>query len=275
MAQGLVKAQSRPVTRPNSFIFTLFGDFVGGESLRIGSLVRLMAEFGLSEQAVRQAVSRMSRQGWLVASKQGNRAYYGLTPAGMQRVQAISPRIYEPAAEWDGRWRLLTYSIPERNREHRDRLRKDLTLLGLAPLSASTWISPRDVMPAIRNILNGEELRDHVDFFIADYAGPRSDRELLEKSWNLPAIAAAYREFIDMYEPRLREERERGALTDEDAFVERLWLVQDFRRFVYLDPGLPSALLPPHWPGSVASALFREYYGTIAKKSTRFYEAAL
>ena len=63
-------SDQRVVTRPNSFIYTLFGDFVhrdptaGGE-LWVGGLIRLMGEFGISEAAVRQAVSRMSRQGWL------------------------------------------------------------------------------------------------------------------------------------------------------------------------------------------------------------------
>ena len=234
-----------------------------------------MAEFGLSEQAVRQAVSRMSRQGWLTAGKQGNRAYYALTPQGIKRVEAISPRIYEPAAEWDGRWRLLTYSIPETNRDRRDRLRKDLTLLGLAPVSASTWISPRDVIRAVRETIEAQELQTHVHFFVADYAGPLSDRDLLAKYWDVGAIAAAYREFIAYYEPRIQRERETAGLTPEAAFVERLWLVQDFRRFVYLDPGLPSALLPPHWPGSVASALFREYYRLILSKATIFFDSIM
>ena len=275
MARGAVKPEPRPVTRPNSFIFTLYGDFVGEQAVWIGSLVRLMAEFGLSEQAVRQAVSRMSRQGWLAAVKQGNRAYYELTPAGRRRVTAIAPRIYEPAREWDGRWRLLTYTIPENSRQRRDRLRKDLTLLGLAPLSSSAWISPHDVGGQLRDLAQAHGVAGHVDFFTADYTGPRSDRELLERCWDLPSIAAAYREFAAYYEPRLANERANHALSDEGAFVERLWLVQDFRRFVYLDPGIPGALLTAHWPGTVASALFREYYACISGKAQRFYEAAI
>ena len=244
-----------------------------GDRLPIGSLLRLMAQFGLSEQAVRQAVSRMCRQGWLQPVKQGNRAAYALTERGIRRVEQISPRIYEPAAEWDGRWRVVTYSVAESAREHRDRLRKDLTLLGLAPLSASTWVSPREVIEAVRDAIEHEALAQSVHFFAADYVGPLSDRQLLEKCWDIAEIANAYRTFIEVYKPRLRDERARHALSEEQAFAERLWLVQDFRRFVYLDPGLPSALLPPHWPGSVASALFREYYASISSKATRFFES--
>lgn len=265
----------RQITRPNSFIFTLYGDLVHRHvtdgSLWIGSLVRLMAPFGLSEAAVRQAVSRMSRQGWLVAHRSGQRAFYAVTDRGRRRIEGLSPRIYGPVVEWDGHWRMLTYSVAEAQRERRDRLRKELTVLGWAPLSASTWLSPRDAMDEIREVVESAGLSENIDLFVADYAGPRNDRELLSTCWDLEAIASAYREFIQHYEPRLAREREQGRMSNEEAFVERLWLVHDYRKFTYVDPGLPSTLLPAHWPGTTAAAVFREYYAAIDRKSLKFF----
>ena len=243
-------------------------------SLWIGSLIQLMASFGLSEAAVRQAVSRMSRQGWLVARKEGNRAYYAVTERGRRRIEGLSPRIYGPVVEWDGRWRMLTYSIAEAQRERRDRLRKELTVLGWAPLSASTWISPSDAIEDVREMAEASNLLENIDLFIAEYSGPGTDRELLTKCWDLEAIARAYGNFIREYEPRLAQERRENNLTDEEAFVERLWLVHNYRKFTYVDPGLPSTLLPAHWPGTTAAALFREYYAAIDRKSLRFFAEA-
>ncbi|HET9030441.1 MAG TPA: PaaX family transcriptional regulator C-terminal domain-containing protein [Candidatus Aquilonibacter sp.] len=265
----------RQITRPNSFIFTLYGDLVhrhvSDGSLWIGSLVRLMAPFGLSEAAVRQAVSRMSRQDWLAAHRAGNRAFYAVTDRGRRRIEGLSPRIYGPVVEWDGRWRMLTYGVAEAQRDRRDRLRKELTVLGWAPLSASTWLSPRDALEEVREVVESSGVSDNVDLFLSDYVGPRSDRELLSKCWDLEAIASAYREFIQYYEPRLVRERDQGGLSEEAAFVERLWLVHDYRKFTYVDPGLPSTLLPAHWPGTTAAALFREYYAAIDRKSLKFF----
>lgn len=48
----------------------------------VGSLTRLLGRFGMSEQAVRVAISRIASQGWLKARKVGNRSYYSLTPRG-------------------------------------------------------------------------------------------------------------------------------------------------------------------------------------------------
>lgn len=269
----------RVVTRPNSFIFTLFGDFVHrdpalNDELWVGALIRLMGTFGLSEQAVRQAVSRMSRQGWLASRKDGSRSFYALTERGRSRVEAISPRIYGPVVEWDGRWRMLTYSVAESKREARDQLRKDLTVLGWAPLSASTWLSPNDGVAAARAAAEANGVLNNVDLFVGEFAGPHTDRELLERCWNLPEIAAQYREFISRYEPRLSKERSTHALSPRAAFVERMWLVHDYRKFTYVDPGLPSTLLPAHWPGTLAAALFREYYTLLSRKAEEYFCAA-
>ncbi len=265
----------RPVKRPISFIFTLYGDMVAGLStdgaLWIGALITLMSSFGISAPAVRQAVSRMARQGWLVARRERNRAFYSVTERGRRRIEELTPRIYGPVIEWDGRWRLLSYAIGEAHRQRRERLRKELSALGWAALSPSTWISPSDTLVAARDAARATRTLDAVNLFTSEYRGPLSDRELLERCWNVAEIASAYRGFITRYEPRLRRERERNDLTDEEALVERLWLVHDYRKFVSLDPGLPSELLPAHWPGTAAAALFREYYAAIDVKSQRYF----
>jgi phenylacetic acid degradation operon negative regulatory protein len=270
------EAGQRPVTRPNSFIFTLYGDMVhrlaGDGALWIGGLIRLMASFGVSPQAVRQAVSRMTRQGWLVARREGNLAFYMVTARGRRRIEELSPRIYGPVIEWDGRWRLLSYALGETaQRQVRDRLRKELAALGWAQLSSSTWISPSDALQAAREAADATAALEAIHLFESEYRGPLTDRALLERCWNVDSIASAYREFISRYRPRFDLELAGGELSDEGAFVERLWLVHDYRKFAYLDPGLPSELLPAHWPGTAAAALFREYYAALEKKSQRYF----
>lgn len=264
----------RPVTRPNSFIFTLFGDVVeregGDHALALGDLVRLMAAFGVSEAAVRQAVSRMARQGWLAGGRRGARAFYAVTERGRRRIEELNPRIYGPVIEWDGRWRMLTYTVEEARRQRRDRLRRELAVLGWAPLSASIWISPGDSLDAARSAAEAAGAGGDVHLFLGEYRGPLGDRELVARCWDLQEIARAYCEFVERYAPRLERAREARDLSDEEAFAERLWLVHDYRRFAYLDPGLPSELVPAHWPGTAAAAIFREYYELLKMKSLRY-----
>jgi len=170
----------------------------------MASIVWLLGEFGFSEPAVRQAVSRMAAQGWLRPRRAGTRAFYALTPRGLERVRAVAPRLYEPAREWDGRWRILVYSIAEARRDVRDRLRKELKLLGFAPVAPGIWISPRDAAAELRALLASAP-PDRAHFFLAEYAGPLDDRTLLQKHWDLDEIAARYDGFKRAYEPRAHQ----------------------------------------------------------------------
>jgi len=224
----------------------------------------------VSQAAVRQAVSRMARQGWLIPERRAKRAFYRVTAHGQRRIEGLSPRIYGPIVEWDGRWRMLTYRVSESGRKRRDRLRKDLTVLGWAPLSASTWISPSDALDDAREAAQANGAGGEIALFSALYQGPRSDRALLDACWDLAGIAAAYDAFEAAYRPRL--EAASSGLDDEGAFVERMHLVHDFRKFTYIDPGLPSVLLPAAWSGSSAAALFRRYYAALKVRSDRFFE---
>jgi phenylacetic acid degradation operon negative regulatory protein len=267
---------ARTVARPNSFIYTLMGDLVryyGGE-IWIGSLTQLMGEFGVSDAAVRQAVSRMSRSGWITGRKLGNKSYYAITERGRARVDRVSPRIYQPPeTAWDGKWRMLAYTIPEASRDARDRLRKDLAVLGFASLGTALWLSPRDALDAARDAAAANDVLAHVDTFVAQSNGPHDDRDLIARCWDLSSIAATYRAFIDDYGARLEALRRDSPRSDAEAFVDREWLVHDFRKFVYVDPGLPLALLPADWPAVRASAIFRETYEHVRPGSVRFFEA--
>jgi len=54
--EAVSRVGERHVERPNSFIFTLYGDMVhrrsGEGSLWVGSLIKIMASFGVSAAAV-------------------------------------------------------------------------------------------------------------------------------------------------------------------------------------------------------------------------------
>ena len=126
-------------TNTQSMIFTIYGDYIRnyGSKIWIGSLIRLLKEFGHNEQGVRVAVSRMVKQGWIQSEKQGNKSYYFLTDRGVQRMDEAANRIYKMKPnEWDGKWRILMYTIPEDKRQLRDDLRKELLWSGFGSFSS-------------------------------------------------------------------------------------------------------------------------------------------
>ena len=194
---------------------------------------------------------------------------------GITGARCGSARFFAPDdATWDGRWRMLTYSVPEGRRADRDRLRRELTWLGFGPLSSSTWITPAPVFERAREVLEAQGLKEYVALFTAEHHGPGADRWLAEKCWDLAAINARYGQFIASVRPRLVAARQRRPpLPDNACFAAQARLVHEFRKFLFIDPGLPASLLLRDWRGHEARRLFREYFDLLAPGSTRFFLA--
>jgi phenylacetic acid degradation operon negative regulatory protein len=51
--------------------------------------------------------------------------------------------------------------------------------------------------------------------------------------------------------------------------------VHEWRKFLFDDPGLPAQLLPPHWPGIPAAALFTREAARLKPAADRFVESCL
>ncbi|MET1177385.1 phenylacetic acid degradation operon negative regulatory protein PaaX [Peribacillus sp. NPDC094092] len=266
-------------TNTQSMIFTIYGDYIRnyGNKIWIGSLIRLLKEFGHNEQGVRVAVSRMVKQGWIQSEKQGNKSYYFLTDRGVQRMDEAANRIYKMKPnEWDGKWRILMYTIPEDKRQLRDDLRKELLWSGFGSFSSGCWISPNDLEKQINRLIEKYDIKEYVDFFISEYKGPKENQSLVEKSWHLEEIENKYEEFIEKYSKQFIVHQSiinRGEMSDADCFVERTNLVHEYRKFLFIDPGLPKELLPSKWNGNHAALLFSQYYQVLAEPASRFFES--
>jgi phenylacetic acid degradation operon negative regulatory protein len=261
-----------------SMIFTLFGDYIRhyGNEIWIGSLIRVLQEFGHNEQSVRAAISRMNKQGWIAAEKRGNKSYYSLTEMGKERIEEAAERIYKiKPHSWDGKWRILMYTIPETKRSIRDELRQELIWSGFGSLSNSTWISPNKLEKQVYTLIDKYKIHEFVNFFVSDYKGPGEPEDLVQNCWNIDEINEKYEHFIRDYSQKYviaKNKIDKGEMTDGQCFVERTILVHEYRKFLFIDPGLPGELLPEKWLGDSAASLFSDYYVTLAEPANRFFE---
>ncbi|WP_026566038.1 phenylacetic acid degradation operon negative regulatory protein PaaX [Bacillus sp. UNC41MFS5] len=261
-----------------SMIFTIYGDYLRhyGNKIWIGSLIRLLKEFGHNEQAVRVAVSRMLKQGWIQSEKKGNKSYYFLTSRGDNRMEEAAGRIFKlNPHEWDGKWRILMYTIPEEKRQIRDEFRKELLWSGFGSFASGCWISPNALDKEAELLIDKYDIRPYVDFFLSEYKGPKESQSLVERSWPLSEIEEKYEQFISDYSRKYivhQSIMQRGEMTDAECFVERTNLVHEYRKFLFTDPGLPKELLPARWSGNHAALLFSQYYKMLAEPANRFFE---
>jgi phenylacetic acid degradation operon negative regulatory protein len=251
-----------------SALFDLYGDHLRsrGGAAPVSCLVRLLAPLGVAPPAVRTAVSRMVRQGWLTPVRVGGAPGYALTARATRRLDDAAARIFRTSAPtWDGTWHLLVVTLPP-NRSARDRVRAGLAFLGYGALDETVWVAPRPAAEADA-LLAADGAR--AERFTARHDGDST--ALISRAWDLDGLARAYVRFLDDATTFV----DLGDGTDQDAFVARSRLVHEWRKFLFNDPGLPPALLPVDWPGAKAAEYFGVESARLAGGASRFVDACL
>jgi phenylacetic acid degradation operon negative regulatory protein len=259
-----------------SALFDLYGDHLlsRGGIAPVAGLVQLLSALDIAPPAVRTAVSRMVSQGWLAPDRIDGAPSYRLTPRAERRLSEAAARIYRTgAADWDGRWHLISLGRVA-DRASRDRLRSGLTYLGYAPLRDDTWISPHSSTEA-DSLIEAEHASARK--FTAHYDGV--DAALTADAWDLEALATAYARWLDDARGVVgaldRPAAASAGPTDQEAFAARSTLVHEWRKFLFRDPGLPRDLLPDQWPGDDAAAFFDAQASRLLPAAGRYVEACL
>ena len=267
-------------TRSQRLVLTLFGDYLRqrSDAVWVGSLIQLLEPLGLTDQAVRSTLSRMLRRGWFTTSRHGRLSYYSLTDRTKRLLDEGEERLYSPRQPrpWTGKWHLLSYSVPEAQRELRDRLRQRLVWLGYGRLSPSTWLSPYEPPPELQTWLEATGAGQFADMFVAEHVGSDT-KELVARAWDLEGLGRAYHEFISLHRPQYEATSSPASPGVEPirAFARSFDLTQDYLDFPYVDPGLPAVLLPDDWPGSEVRQLFNDYHVLLRVPSEAFVESVL
>lgn len=256
-----------------SALFDLYGDYLrprGGRA-PVAALVRLLAPLGIASPAVRTAVSRMVRQGWLEPLQLGAGPGYLLTPKAAHRLDEAAGRIYRTGrVSWDGRFDLvlLRTVLPRRERQ---RLDTNLRYLGYGMVEEQIWVAPRpadDVDTVLR------EAAVEFDRLAATHtAGSAGAAGIIARAWDLAEISRAYEEFVAEQRPLVSAINARSS--DEDAYAARFRLVHAWRTFLFRDPQLPAALLPEQWPGAGAAVFFDRHAARLRPAADRFVEHCL
>ena len=270
------------MSKSQDVVFTLYGDYIrhrGGEAWT-GGLIELLGLFGLSSQAVRSILSRMSRRGWLKSRKAGRLSFYSVTPKCIALLEEGAQRIFQPRSDpWDGRWHLLTYSIPESKRALRRRLCNRLRWLGFGALHQTTWISPRDLQSEVERVVDALNIGPYVELFSAEHCGFSSDEEIVARCWNLTQLNDYYADFITRYGPTFEGYRARlmagNSPQPQECFVQRFMLVHEYRSSPYVDPNLPLELLPDDWQGERAAQLVQQYRDQLSEGAESYVDTVL
>jgi phenylacetic acid degradation operon negative regulatory protein len=252
-----------PVPRPQSLLLSFLGDEVLGRGVCVytGSVIEVFRRAGVGEQATRSTLTRMVGRGLLSRRREGRRTYVGLTERSEAILRDGEQRIWRTGAvnrDWDGTWTLLGFSLPESWQRQRHDLRSQLTWAGFGALFSGLWIAPGEA--DVSGIVAELGLEAHVKVFRAHADAGTDIAEMIDDTWDLPGLAARYRDFQASWQPYASGAARPAA---EDALALRLRLTAEWLQVIRSDPRLPLRHLPADWPAAGAEQTFRAVHAAL------------
>ncbi|MQA03312.1 MAG: PaaX family transcriptional regulator [Streptosporangiales bacterium] len=254
-------------------IYGLYAREKGGW-ISIATLIRLLAELGVDEPAVRSSISRLKRREILEAQRQDGLAGYGLSDHARAILDEGDRRIFERTrARLEDGWLLAVFSVPETQRQKRHTLRSRLTWLGFGTVGAGVWIAPAHLDEETRDVLERYDLAPYVNLFRADYLAFGDVREQVRQWWDLDQLQLLYDDFLAEYAALLTKWKRRRFKDPADAFVDYVKALTVWRRLPFLDPGLAPEVLPSNWHGTRAADLFFALRAQLAEPAHRYVDS--
>lgn len=220
-----------------SLVITVFGDSVQNRGGQISTtrLGRLLGRVGVEPGAIRTALSRLARDGWVAGERSGRTSDYRLTADGLLRFIAATERIYaapqtEPVQFW-------TLSLDDGETEGFALGPLRLRPAGVALPDAAFRLQGRitALSPVVRASLIAPAYRLALDRLYADLA------------------------VLDLLSADRPEPGGMAGLSPLDACAARILLIHRWRRIALRHPDLPADLLPPDLPLPPRVALAHAY----------------
>ena len=284
MSAVLDDMDSRPGST-TSLLRTVIGLYLrdAGGWMSAKDIVALMEALGTSGTVTRTALGRLRKKDVVLQEARAGIPGFTLTDGAATMLARGDRRIYNPRSmSLTDPWCLISFSIPETEREKRHQLRRRLHWIGCGTVAAGLWICPDSLREEVEEILADLMLRDMATIFITEtpLVGG-SLREAAAKWWDLDAVAALHRDFI-------REHGSAGASPTDlsetpgqvveasaASFAAYVQCIDRWRIIPYLDPGLPADFLPEDWPGDEGTALFNRIVTAYAGPSAEFVRQTL
>ena len=264
--------------RLRHLIVTVYGLYARSDGgwLSVATLIRLLADLGVDEPAVRSAISRLKRRGILEARRQEGSAGYQLSAEALAILREGDARIFRRrrAVLADG-WLLAVFSVPEAERHRRHVLRSELTRLGFGMVAPGVWIVPAHPDDATAETLQRLGLDAYADLFHADHLAFGDPADKVGRWWDLDELQGRYFAFSQAYEPVLARLQRNGPCRDGEAFAQYVRVLTDWRQLPYLDPGLPAELLPAGWIGVRAAEEFFALRGLLEEPARAYVQRVL
>jgi CRISPR-associated endonuclease Cas2 len=116
------------------------------------------------ELTIRHSLWRLQKQGF-VEKKNAN---YIMTGKGKQLMDYIQKRKESLHNKWDGKYRVVIFDIPEKEKDFRNWLRQELYILNYERLQKSVFVSKHSLSPDIIKEIKHKKMGNFVNYLLVE-----------------------------------------------------------------------------------------------------------
>lgn len=260
-----------------SLLRTVLGVSVaaGQPWLTSGSLVSLMEAVDVSGARTRTALTRLKAKGVVTTEVRDDASGYVLTPRAEATIQRDIQRIVAPRfMTVDSPWCVISFSIPEEQRDLRHQLRRRLTWVGCGSVAAALLIAPGFMVDEIEQIVADLGVADRVTLFVVDsIRGATEPPVAVQRWWDLESVWALH----DVFRATVGPDVEAFRAGREPRAAFRTWIraLDTWRPITYVDPALPAEFLPTDWPGNQTLPQFLELRDLVREPAAAYVAAVV
>ena len=219
-----------------SVIITIFGDLVRprGGVVSAAALNAIGARLGIRPEAMRVALFRLVKDGWIERRKEGRNSFYVLTQNGSRKFLPATQRIYAHSPALRRAWTLVSFdSAPQA--DVTQKLEED----GFFAISSQIYLGSvgSGLEPDTALIMSGEvrifpawaKAKLGPDELAAEFRKLNHRLQQLEQGWALARASAL------------------------DAVCLRVLMIHQWRRLLLRHPDVPPEMMPDGWPAQVSN----------------------
>ncbi|WLP90499.1 PaaX family transcriptional regulator C-terminal domain-containing protein [Gordonia sp. NB41Y] len=213
--------------------------------LAVSALVRIGGLFGIAEQTMRVALTRMVTDDDATVAN----SVYRLTEKQVRRQREQEVNASPPPGTWDGDWDVAILVSTARTQSERLAFRRAMLRARFAELREGVWTRPANLDQDLDEIITGS-----CRFVVGRF---RDDTPPVADLWDLSSWSAEAWRLI-------------AVMADADTLVAGFVANAEVFRHLQLDPLLPPELLPTDWPGEQLRARFAAFNADYAARLREF-----
>ncbi len=117
-----------------------------------------------------ERIQYLKKQGLIETFIEGKERFIEITPKGLQTIRKIKENdlVIERPEHWDGKWRVVIFDVPNKNKNARDLFRIKLVELGFLKVQESVYVHPFECTSIVASLTERFSINNNVLIMVSE-----------------------------------------------------------------------------------------------------------